>query len=104
MWRTRPVVSSEALEGEPAPRVLAPGEEIYCFLDQPAAVDGLRIIYRGKNRGVLHFDLVIPALDSEYAYSHLISEAEAEDGFRLYGRKFVLTYRHDTRIRLRWVE
>ena len=102
-WRSRPIVVSEETDHRPVP-ASSVGDEIFFDLDQPGAVNDIRIVYRGTEKGVLHLDLIIPELDRQYAYSYNVPKYEAEQGFSLYGRRFRLTYFHGTRIRLKWIE
>lgn len=103
-WRSRRVVPFPARDIETEAIAYVAGDEITLSLDEPADMNDMRIIYRGMDRGVLNLDLIIPELDSQYAYAYRIPKKQAKQGFRMYGRSFTLTYSHDTRIRLKWVE
>ena len=52
-------------------------------LDQGLVIDGLEITYRGKSGPDIMLDLVILALDKEYAYRYKIPLKSAKKGFLL---------------------
>jgi hypothetical protein len=76
-------------------------DNIYLNLDQWKSVDGLMLRFNGLDGPFLLIDVIIPQLDHEFAYSHRIPIQDAESGFRLVNRGFLLTFARGSRIRLK---
>ena len=58
-------------------------------LNKKVPVAGLEIIYRGlSGSGKFKLDVIIPALDPNFAYPHELSEKEARKEFRLVDERF----------------
>lgn len=61
-------------------------------LNERVAVAGLEITYRGAaGSGKFRLDVIIPALDPTFAYSHELSEKESRKEFRLVDERFKVT-------------
>lgn len=66
-------------------------EPLILPLNQPVAVAGLQITYRGINdAGRILLDTVILELDPDYAYPRVLGLSEARKGFTLFDQHFEL--------------
>ena len=87
-----------------APEIPVPATrsgEYYIAFNRAATVASARVIYKGyaeKNR--IRIDVVIPALDPEMAYVHLLEIPAAREGFSLLGQQYRLTAVNRHRIRI----
>jgi hypothetical protein len=54
-------------------------------------VDGIRLVYRGVEGEKVKIGVIIPDLDPEYEYLHIVPINEAREGMRLGGQAFKLT-------------
>lgn len=79
----------------------APKGIYYLATDTAVAVDAAQFIYKGyAAQDRIRIDVVIPDLDPETAYVHLIDIGEARTGFTLLGRRYRLTAVNQHRIRM----
>lgn len=81
-------------------RVFRAGDRIPMVIEQEVRIGNNRYSYRGLGDGRIRIDVVIPDLDSRYAYPHRIRISEAKHGFRLAGRQFRLLSANGAKIRL----
>ena len=80
-----------------------PGDKISMTLMQEYTIGTNRFLYRGLDAGNLRFEVVIPDLDPDYAYSHRIPIQAAKRGFQLAGREFRLVKASRAKVRLLFV-
>ena len=66
--------------------------EIILPLDQPVSIANLELTYRGPTgSGKFRLDVIIPALDPEYAYPNILGGSAGGKSFSLYGQRFKIS-------------
>jgi len=87
MRKPRPILNDEFSR-----TVSWPAGHLILPLNERVAIAGLEIIYRGAvGAGKFRLDVIIPALDPTFAYSHELSEKESRKEFRLVDERFKVT-------------
>ena len=77
----------------------AGGESILLIRDRGLHVKDLILTYRGRRDGQIDLEVVIPALDPQFAYAHRIPLDRAKDGFRVAGQNLSLMSARASRAR-----
>ena len=76
------------------------GDRVVLPKDRDVLIGRMKLVYRGATDGMLNIEATVLDLDSDYAYSHRFSPAEAKASVNLGGRTFRLVSWNRARVSL----